>query len=131
MGESVQPAGRQLSEDPVYPTRLIVWFQGRDLRLHDNPLLSTAMRHASPKEVIPVFIFDPSPIEETTFGSVKTGPIHAKFIIESVAVLRESLRAIGSDLLIGIGEPAALLPRLTARATYLLKVRGRGRGGDE
>ena len=50
MGESVQPAGRQLSEDPVYPTRLIVWFQGRDLRLHDNPLLSTAMRHASPKE---------------------------------------------------------------------------------
>lgn len=162
-------AMRRLSEDPTYPTRIIVWFQGKDLRIHDNPLLSTAMAYPrqprtwpsvmdvvilaaaratrqpalwhpdtwprssasihqlhsspqrpaavvvgvgrrrlsaiapamrsgcsadarrplrSPKEVVPVFIFDPARFEETNFGSVQTGAIRANFLIEAVRRLK-------------------------------------------
>ena len=82
----------------------IVWFR-QDLRLHDNEALLEAIKHC--QEIIPVFIFD-----ERVFAGKsrklrlpKTGKFRAKFIIESIADLRSSLRALGSDLIVRVGKP--------------------------
>lgn len=95
------------------PHRLVVWFRN-DLRLHDNPVLTNALAHRGAKEVLPCYIFDPRQYCTTKFGSAKTGQYRAKFMLESVADLRASLRAIGSDLLVGVGKPEVLLPMLVA-----------------
>ena len=50
----------------------------------------------------------------TEFGSPKTGRFRARFLRESVADLRQSLRALGSDLLVGVGRAEELLPLCVA-----------------
>ncbi|MBK9338488.1 MAG: DASH family cryptochrome [Lewinellaceae bacterium] len=83
--------------------RAIVWFR-QDLRLHDNEALTTALRMAD--EVIPVYVFDDRVFKgQTRFGFPKTGKFRAKFVLESVENLRESLREIGSDLVVRTGKP--------------------------
>lgn len=87
--------------------RAIVWFR-QDLRLHDNEALCTALRMA--EEVIPVYIFDERTFRgETRFGFPKTGKFRAQFILDSVADLRQRLRALGSDLIVRIGYPEQIL----------------------
>ncbi|MEO1515138.1 MAG: DASH family cryptochrome [Bacteroidota bacterium] len=87
--------------------RVIVWFR-QDLRLHDNEALSHAL--SSAEEVIPVFVFDSRTFQGTTrFGFPKTGVHRAKFIIEAVQDLRQSLQAIGSDLYVRVGKPEDIL----------------------
>jgi deoxyribodipyrimidine photo-lyase len=83
--------------------RAVVWFR-QDLRLHDNEALTEALREAD--EVIPVYVFDTRVFEgETKFGFPKTGIHRAKFIIESVQDLRDSIRALGSELYVRVGKP--------------------------
>jgi deoxyribodipyrimidine photo-lyase len=83
--------------------RAIVWFR-QDLRLHDNEALTMALKMA--EEVIPVYVFDERTFQgETRFGFPKTGKYRTQFILESVADLRNSLRKLGSDLLVRIGKP--------------------------
>lgn len=98
----------------------ILWFR-RDLRLHDNQALANALHHAD--EVLPVYIFDPRKWRGTlaNTGLPKIGSHRAKFIIESVADLRESLRARGSDLIIRTGLPEEVLSELTtqSRASWI------------
>jgi deoxyribodipyrimidine photo-lyase len=86
----------------------IVWFR-RDLRLHDNEALSDAMKHGD--EVLPVYIFDPREWQGTLplTGLPKIGPHRARFILESVADLRQNLRERNSDLIIRIGHPEEIL----------------------
>ncbi len=93
----------------------IVWFR-RDLRLHDNQALTEALNHAD--EILPVYIFDPRKWRGTLAhtGLPKTGSHRAKFILESVADLRKSLRAKGSDLIIRTGLPEEVLPKLTTES---------------
>lgn len=87
--------------------RAIVWFR-QDLRLHDNEALQDALRNAY--EVIPVFVFDERTFKsQTRFGFPKTGKYRAKFILESVADLRQSLRKLNSDLVVQIGKPEEVL----------------------
>lgn len=88
--------------------RGIVWFR-QDLRVHDNEALLDAMEHA--QEVLPVYVFDERVFRGKTrwFGFPKTGKYRAKFIIESVRDLRESLRALGSDLIVRVGKPEEIL----------------------
>lgn len=87
--------------------RAIVWFR-LDLRLHDNEALQDAMRNAY--EVIPVFVFDDRIFKDkTSFGFPKTGKYRAKFILESVADLRQSLRKLNSDLIIRVGNAEEIL----------------------
>ena len=94
--------------------RAIVWFR-LDLRLHDNEALQDAMRNAY--EVIPVFVFDDRVFKgKTSFGFPKTGKYRAKFILESVADLRQSLRKLNSDLIIRVGNAEEILFDL-AKAT--------------
>ena len=90
--------------------RAIVWLR-QDLRLHDNEAISMALRMA--EEVIPIYIFDERVFQGfSRFGSTKTGKFRAQFIIESVADLRQSLRALGSDLLIRVGLPEQILAQM-------------------
>jgi deoxyribodipyrimidine photo-lyase len=88
----------------MYTKRGIVWFR-QDLRLHDNEALNDAI--SSLDEVIPVYVFDERTFLGKTdqFGFPKTGKFRAQFIIESVRDLRNSLQAIGSNLIIRVGKP--------------------------
>ena len=82
----------------------IVWFR-LDLRLHDNEALTEALKYCS--NVIPVYILDPRVMGGKTrwFNFPKTGKYRAKFILESVQDLRKSLRSLGSDLIVRVGNP--------------------------
>ena len=45
-------------------------------------------------------------------GPRKCGVIRAKFLLESVIDLKQRLEAIGSDLLVFVGRPEEILPKL-------------------
>lgn len=101
-------------------TTSICWFRN-DLRLHDHEPLLNAIKDA--KSVLPVYVFDPLIYGKTRYGFPKTGAFRAKFISEAVAELRESLRKIGSDLIVRIGKPSEVLAELAqktnaSRLTY-------------
>jgi deoxyribodipyrimidine photo-lyase len=88
---------------------ILVWFRN-DLRIHDNEILLEAVRKAD--KILPVYCFDPYYFETNASGNSKTGNIRAKFLIESVADLRNNLRKLGGELIVRIGRPAELLPAL-------------------
>ena len=73
----------------------------RDLRLHDNPALHQACARA--RHVVPLFVTDPAIAASTR------SPNRARFLAESLADLRTSLRERGGDLVIRDGDPAAAL----------------------
>ena len=58
---------------------------------------------------------------ETEYGSLKMGPQRARFLIESVTALRQNLQNIGSNLLVGVGDPAEILTRLVSRGSSEVK----------
>ena len=77
----------------------------RDLRVHDNPALAGGC--AGARRVVPLFVVDPA---------LSVPPNRARFLAESVAALREELRALGGDLVIREGDPVAETIRLAAGA---------------
>jgi deoxyribodipyrimidine photo-lyase len=87
----------------------------RDLRLHDNPALHLACARA--RQVVPVFVVDPA------IAAPARSSNRARFLAESLADLRESLRERGGDLILREGDPAAEVIRLAtdtrASAVYL------------
>ncbi|MCF8243974.1 MAG: DASH family cryptochrome [Saprospiraceae bacterium] len=82
----------------------IVWFR-QDLRLHDNEALTEALQHCD--TIIPIYVFDRRVFHGKTrqFGFPKTGKFRAKFILESIVGLRQSLRKMGSELVVRLGKP--------------------------
>ena len=88
---------------------ILVWFRN-DLRVHDNEILLEAIRKAD--HVLPVYCFDPYYFTKTATGEPKTGNLRARFLIESVANLRQNLRERGAELIIRYGNPAEVLPQL-------------------
>jgi len=78
----------------------------RDLRLHDNPALHLACEQA--RQVVPLFVLDPA------IAAPSRCPNRARFLAESLADLRESLRRRGADLVVRRGDPAAEVVRLAA-----------------
>ena len=100
--------------------RAVVWFR-QDLRLHDNEALTNALQRA--KEVVPIFVFDERVFKGTTsYGFAKTAKFRAKFIIECVEDLRQSLQNLGIDLVVRIGKPeeevAKLADQIDAKTVY-------------
>jgi deoxyribodipyrimidine photo-lyase len=91
---------------------ILVWFR-KDLRIHDNEILTEAARKGD--FIIPVYCFDPRQFEITSFNSLKTGFFRAAFLLESVADLRQSFRNAGGDLIIRRGKPEEILPELVSR----------------
>lgn len=87
----------------------IVWFRN-DLRVHDNEALDVANKDCS--SIVPIYCFDPREYGKSLSGFHKTGPYRAKFILESVADLRRRLRELGSELIVRVGKPEEVIPRL-------------------
>ncbi|MEZ0540856.1 DASH family cryptochrome [Fibrella arboris] len=103
--------------------RILYWFRN-DLRLHDNPAFTAACTEAA--EVLPVYVFDPKQFREIPkLGIRKTGAFRGRFLLECVADLRASLRSLGADLIIRVGDPAVMLAELAeeidATAIYASK----------
>ncbi|MDJ0520819.1 MAG: DASH family cryptochrome [Planctomycetota bacterium] len=92
------------------PRPIIVWYRN-DLRVDDHEPLRAALSQGT---AVPVYCFDPRQFAETPEGFAKTGPFRTRFLRESVADLRESLRALGGDLVIRHGRPEDVLPALAA-----------------
>jgi deoxyribodipyrimidine photo-lyase len=84
----------------------------RDLRVRDNPALALACARA--RRVVPLFVVDPA---------LTVPPNRARFLAESIAVLRGGLRKRGGDLMIRHGEPVAEVIRLanqtSAQAVFM------------
>jgi deoxyribodipyrimidine photo-lyase len=98
--------------------RVVVWLRN-DLRLTDSAPFSRAVALAkgSKAEILPVYCFDPRTYGLTNqvflgkgFGAPKTAHHRARFVLQSVIDLKSRLRAIGSDLLILVGQPEEMLP---------------------
>ncbi len=81
--------------------RTVIMLFTRDLRIHDNPALELACRTAD--RVVPLFVHDPV---------LNVPPNRRRFLLESLADLRESLRGKGGDLVIRHGDPVAETVRL-------------------
>jgi deoxyribodipyrimidine photo-lyase len=92
----------------------IVWFR-RDLRVHDHPALTAAVRAA--ERVVPAFVLDDRLLDGRFPSAAR-----AWFLLESLRELREALRARGGDLVIRHGAPERELPAL-ARETGARAVR--------
>jgi deoxyribodipyrimidine photo-lyase len=92
---------------------ILVWFRN-DLRSQDCETLYRAAQIAQQTgaQILPCYCFDLAQFGQTSFGFAKTGAFRAKFLIESVADLREGLRSQNSDLIVRIGDPAQILPEL-------------------
>ncbi|MGF1570699.1 MAG: DASH family cryptochrome [Nodosilinea sp.] len=88
---------------------VLVWLRN-DLRLHDHQPLQAAIKTGQP--VVPLYCFDPRQFGQTAFGFPKTGAYRAQFLLESVGDLRQSLRTLGSDLVIRRGQPEVVIPAL-------------------
>jgi deoxyribodipyrimidine photo-lyase len=87
----------------------IVWFK-TDLRIEDNETLLKAI--AQSENIIPVYCFDESHFETTSYGFKKTGSFRAQFLLESLEDLDAKLRILGSGLRIVIGKPEVEIPKL-------------------
>ena len=88
----------------------LVWLR-YDLRLHDHEPLVRATKDGGPVAV--VYCIDPRDFAETFVGGFpKTGPHRARFLLESLADLRASLRGLGGELLVRRGRPEEVLPEL-------------------
>ena len=82
--------------------RTVIVLFTRDLRVHDNPALASAC--ASAETVVPFFVLDPR--------LQQLSPNRARFLHQSLADLRERLRALGGDLVVREGDPVAETMRL-------------------
>lgn len=87
----------------------VVWFK-TDLRIEDNETLLKAISQS--EKVIPVYCFDESHFETTSYGFKKTGSFRAQFLLESLEDLDAKLRNLGSGLRIVMGKPEVEIPKL-------------------
>ncbi|MCC9642609.1 DASH family cryptochrome [Rhodopirellula sp. JC740] len=86
----------------------LVWFR-KDLRTVDHePLL----RAARSDRCFGVYCFDPREFSMTPTGHPRTGAHRVRFLIQSVADLRERLRALGGELIVRVGNPEEVLAEL-------------------
>jgi cryptochrome len=83
--------------------RTILWFR-KGLRLHDNPTLAAAIASGC-THLYPVFCLDPWFV-----GSGTVGANRLHFLLQSLADLDASLRALDSRLIVLRGNPTTMLP---------------------
>ena len=89
--------------------RIILWYRN-DLRVHDHEPIDKALKTKA--QIIPIYCFDPRQFGKTNFGFPKTGAFRAKFLIESIADLRNTLQKLGSNLIIRQQKPEIAIPQL-------------------
>lgn len=89
-------------------TTAVVLFN-RLLRLRDHPALATAARRAD--RIIPLFVLDPAILHRhdgPPGWGLSRSPNREAFLAESLADLRAGLRDLGADLVLRVGDPAAI-----------------------
>lgn len=89
--------------------KILVWFRN-DLRLHDNEMLVEAI--AKSDSILPVYFIDPRYYGLVNGEDPKTGANRLRFLLESVASLRDDFQLLGGNLLIVTGKPEEMLPQL-------------------
>lgn len=82
----------------------LVWFR-RDIRLHDHPALTDAVRGGGP--VVPLYVIDPA-LLTGRFAS----PNRTWFLLGSVRALAAGLEERGSRLVVRVGNPVEVVPAI-------------------
>jgi deoxyribodipyrimidine photo-lyase len=85
-----------------------IWWVRRDVRLHDNAALATAIARGG---VIPLFVLDPGVLESRLHASAAR---RQAFLFAGLRELDRELRARGSRLVVRAGRPADALGALVA-----------------
>jgi deoxyribodipyrimidine photo-lyase len=101
----------------------IVWFRN-DLRVTDNPSLHEAAQKGG---VYPVFVLDTALLESSRVSSNRN-----RFLLESLEDLKQSLKDLGSDLIIldSFDELVELADKLAAAVHYTIDYTPHGRSRD-
>ncbi|NJK47649.1 DASH family cryptochrome [Candidatus Gracilibacteria bacterium] len=89
--------------------RILIWHRN-DLRLHDRKPIDRALKEKA--QIIPFYCFDERQFKQTSYGFPKTGKYRAKFLLESITDLRNSLKKLGSNLIIRKGLPEKIIPAI-------------------
>jgi len=89
--------------------RTIVWFRGKDLRLHDHAPLASALGAG---DVLPLFVLDPYFLAPDRARAL---PHRVQFLLESIAELAHAIEALGSRLLLVNGKSHEVVPMLARR----------------
>ena len=109
--------GNKKNDDRPSKGTHLVWFR-QDLRLHDHAPLAFSTRFA--QKMIPVYCFDPRHYQQVTWAKAhvkKTGVIRANFLHQTVNNLKQNLKNSGSDLVVCVGKPEEILPKLCKQYT--------------
>ena len=92
--------------------RLVIWFRN-DLRIHDNIILSSAIKEANKfDELVLLYCFDPRHFIKTKYGIKKCDTFRTKFLIESVNNLRKNLEDLGCKLIVAYDKPENIIPMI-------------------
>ncbi len=91
-----------IDKTEIKNTTGLVWF-GNDLRIHDNDVLSLAVKNHS--KVIGVYIIDPCLFEENEFGFKKMDVFRTQFLLESLHDLKHQLLTKNISLLVFLDQP--------------------------
>lgn len=84
-----------------------LFWHRRDLRIHDNAGLWKALKSGLP--VQPIFIFD-----TTILSKLPKNDQRVLFIYKQIQRLKYDYQQLGSDLIVGFGNPKELIPKLSA-----------------
>lgn len=91
-----------IDKTEIKNTTGLVWF-GNDLRIHDNDVLSLAVKNHS--KVIGIYSIDPSLFKENEFGFKKMDVFRAQFLLESLYNLQQQLLTKNISLLVFLDKP--------------------------
>jgi len=91
-----------IDKTEIKNTTGLVWF-GNDLRIHDNDVLSLAVKNHS--KVIGIYSIDPSLFKENEFGFKKMDVFRAQFLLESLFDLQQQLLTKNISLLVFLDKP--------------------------
>jgi hypothetical protein len=108
INQLIVPAGSQTATKParisiLKMTHTVYWFR-KALRVHDNPSLVKSIM--STTSLDPIFCLDPWFVKSGKVGVNRMG-----FLLESLTDLDQSLRKVGSKLLILHGNPVEEIPK--------------------
>ena len=106
----------------------IYWF-GSDLRLDDNHLLSRAAQAGRP--LLFVYVVDRALKASNRYQLRGIGAAREKFLLESLACLREQLASLDQTLLVVEGDPVKVIGALIERCSATTVYRGEQVGWDE
>ncbi|HAC64582.1 MAG TPA: cryptochrome DASH [Cyanothece sp. UBA12306] len=89
--------------------KILIWYRN-DLRIHDHEPMFQAVQEKA--QIIPFYCFDQRQFQQTSFGFPKTDNFRAKFLLQSIDDLNNSLKKLGSNLVSRRGYPEKIIPQL-------------------